>query len=118
MATPHALGDIRFDQGVAADLAAAFRSTASVLESQYLERGRLAAEAKLQWRGRYQDQYGQRLDVCLGNGRMFVEKLRQAGRMLDNAADDVAAEQARRERAQEEDRSWGEKLWDAITPGD
>ena len=38
--------------------------------------------------------------------------------MLDNAADDVAAEQARRDRAQEEDRSWGEKLWDAITPGD
>ncbi len=116
MATPHALGDIRFDPGVASELAAAFRSTASVLESQCAERGRLVAEATLQWRGRYRDQYDQRLDGCLGNGRMFIEKLRETARMLDNAAVDVAAEQARRDRAQEEDRSLAEKFLDAINP--
>jgi hypothetical protein len=118
MVTPHAMEDVRFDAGVATELAAAFRSTATLLDHQGAERSRVAGEARTQWRGRYRDQFDQRLHTCVGSGQMLADKLRLAGRMLDNAVEDVAAEQARRDRAQEEDRSWGEKLVDFIDPRD
>ena len=93
--------DVQFDFAGAEELAAEFRSTARVLDEQSDVRPGLAHGAREQWQGAYGDQFDQRVNVCVGDGRALAQALRTAAEGLDALADAARREQARRQAARE-----------------
>lgn len=115
------LDDVQFDYAGAAELAAALRSTARVVDHQAGERERIGAQAQQEWRGAYRERFDKWLVARVRDGRSIADALRRLANQLDQAAADARAEQKRRERARE-DRPWYEKLVTLLSenrrPGD
>lgn len=94
---------VRFDWEGAELLAAEFRRTASVLESQRPGRNAIAQGALEEWRGVFAEQFeNNRMKICIADAGILASAMRDAATKLDGLAADARAEQARRDAA----RAW------------
>jgi uncharacterized protein YukE len=93
--------DVRFDWDMASQLATELRSTAGELDRHVGDRDRTRVPARASWRGRYGDEFDDRVRVCTTDAGRFGGSMREAARQLDEMARLAREEQARRERARE-----------------
>ncbi len=91
--------DVRFDFEAADRLAARLRTAAAELENQIGWRGALAGAARQEWRGRYAEQFDDRMRLCLDDARALAQSMRNGAAMVDDLARQARDEQARREAA-------------------
>jgi uncharacterized protein YukE len=112
--------DVVFDWSAAADLAAEFRTTATVLEEQIPRRNAIAGRARQEWRGVYAEEFSGRMLICTRDAEHLADAMMQAAKQVDELARLAREEQTRREKArewveQQADRDAAEKLKDLVT---
>jgi uncharacterized protein YukE len=105
---------VRVDWDAARELAGEFRGTATVLEDQERRRREIAGSAAREWRGKYAEQFDDRVGICGQDASRFAGALRTAATLVEKLLEDATAEQDRRNRAQEwKRRQDQESLWNA-----
>lgn len=95
--------NVRWDWGASDAASLALRRAADQLDQSTSERQRLAAQAQVEWRGRYRDEFDSDLARILAQGRNLATELRQAADRIQSAANRAHDEQRHREA---ERRRW------------
>jgi hypothetical protein len=93
--------DVVFDWAKATELAAELRTTATMLEFQVGERGRIKATPLEHWQGVYRGKFEGRVGICTSDASGFVTAMRDAATKLDELARLAREEQNRRVAARE-----------------
>jgi len=93
--------DVRWDHGAADDAALALRRAAELLEETATRREQLAREAIAEWRGRYREEFDDRLRHTLRRARQLAQEYRQKASEILRKSQLAYEEQKRRERERE-----------------
>ena len=83
--------------------ASELRRTADRLDQTAHERQQVAAEAQLEWRGRFREEFDERLRDLLSRARSMAAEFRDVANRIDSASNRTYYEQRRRES---ERRRW------------
>lgn len=94
--------DVDFDWATAARLSAELRATATLLGEQIPRRNSIRRSAREEWRGRFGDEFDERILKGASQARALADAMNDAAKKLDALAEAAREEQARRERA----RAW------------
>jgi len=90
--------NVNWNHGAAGDAANELRRAADLLDETAASRSRAADKARLEWRGRYRDEFDHELAEMLRRARELAEQMRNKARDIDNAGQRAREEQRRRER--------------------
>lgn len=93
--------DVRWDDGAANDAAIALRRAAELLEETSARRERLAREATAEWRGRYREEFDERLTHTLRKARQLAQEYRAKANEILHKSQLAYEEQKHRERERE-----------------
>jgi len=93
--------NVRWDWGAAGAAASALRRAAGKIEQTAHERVRVAAEAQREWRGRYREEFDERLREILQKAGSLAAEYRHMASRIDNASHAAREEQQYRERERE-----------------
>ncbi|MBI2709589.1 MAG: hypothetical protein HYX34_07820 [Actinobacteria bacterium] len=100
--------DVPFDWGGAGAVARELRVSAGELDQQRAPRRVAGGEARLDWRGRFGDEFDARLRIGDGDAGELAGAMRTAAALLDELARLAREEQARREAARRWVRAYRE----------
>ena len=92
---------ITFDFDAAAQVARQFTETASFLRSQVPHRNALASRARVQWRGTFEVQFGERMNTCGVDAHRLADAMDLAASQVEELARLAREEQERRTAARE-----------------
>ncbi len=95
--------DVRWNSEVARQAEWALRDKARLLDETITHRVEMADRARLEWRGRYRDEFDQKLNGMVSRGRQLANEMRAKADEIRRATTRAEAEQRRRE---EERRRW------------
>lgn len=107
------VGPVEFDFQAATDLAAKFRSSATLVTVQQIpQRNQLAREAREDWQGGHAAIFDTRMGQCASDADRLAEAMRDAAIKVELLAEAARGEQQRRDRANEyleEYAAWQER---------
>jgi len=89
--------NVRWSWHAADETAAALRRMADLLDQTSHDRERVAREAQATWRGRYREQFDERLTEMISRAHDLAEECRRAASQIAWASQRAAEEQQRRE---------------------
>ena len=99
--------NVRWDWGAASAAASSLRRAADKLDATAQERQRAATESQREWRGRYREEFDERLKEILRRASSLAAEYRYMASRIDGASSKAYHEQQHREA--ERRRWWREK---------
>ena len=93
--------NVRWNHGAAEAAIAALRRAADMLDHTATDRARVADEAKVEWRGRYREEFDGQLAQMLRRAHELANEYRTAAGQIAGASQRAQEEQNRRERERE-----------------
>lgn len=93
--------DVKWDHGAADDAALTLRRAADLLEETAARREQQAREATAEWRGRYREEFDERLAQLLRRARQLAQEYRDKAGEILRKSQMAYEEQKRRERERE-----------------
>lgn len=93
--------DVKWDHNAADEAALALRQAAELLEETAAQREQLAWGATAEWRGRYREQFDERLVQVLRRARQLAQEYREKAGEIARMSQLAYEEQKRRERERE-----------------
>jgi len=92
---------VKFDWDAGAKLAAELRSLAKLLDEQIPARNTLATNARKDWKGASEEQFGGRMKICTGDAGRFARAMEECAAQVDELGRLAHEEQHRRDLAKE-----------------
>lgn len=93
--------NVRWDHGAADDAALALRRAADLLEETAARREQLAREAQAEWKGRFREEFDERLVYMLRRARQLAQEYRAKATEILQKSQMAYEEQKHRERERE-----------------
>jgi hypothetical protein len=92
---------VRFDWDAGTKLAADLRALAKLLDEQIPHRNTFAATARTDWKGVYEQQFGEHMRICTGDAGRFARAMEECAHQVDELGRLAHEEQKRRNLAKE-----------------